>query len=70
MIEFLVDINSVMYISLDRKKKIPITTKLHAIGYSNDKDILDIFGLANEVVSNWAVLEKHTGRRLAVRNVM
>ncbi|WP_419241913.1 DNA-directed RNA polymerase subunit beta [Cardinium endosymbiont of Nabis limbatus] len=66
-IEFSVDINSVMYIYLDRKKKIPITTMLRAIGYSSDKDILDIFGLADEVEASKDVLEKHIGRKLAAR---
>ncbi|MCT4696983.1 MAG: DNA-directed RNA polymerase subunit beta [Candidatus Cardinium sp.] len=66
-IEFSVDINSVMYIYLDRKKKIPITTMLRAIGYSSDKDILDIFGLADEVKATRAVLEKEMGRKLAAR---
>ncbi|WP_114910410.1 DNA-directed RNA polymerase subunit beta [Cardinium endosymbiont of Sogatella furcifera] len=66
-IEFSVDINSVMYIYLDRKKKIPITTMLRAIGYSSDKDILDIFGLADEVKATRAVLEKQMGRKLAAR---
>ena len=57
-IEFSVDINSVMSIYVDRKKKIPITTMLRAIGYSSDKDILDIFGLADEVEVTKTVLQK------------
>ncbi|CCM10115.1 DNA-directed RNA polymerase subunit beta [Cardinium endosymbiont cEper1 of Encarsia pergandiella] len=66
-IEFSVDINSVMYIYLDRKKKIPITTMLRAIGYSSDKDILGIFGLADEVEASGPGLEKYIGRKLAAR---
>lgn len=66
-IEFSVDINAVMYIYVDRKKKIPITTMLRAIGYSSDKDILDIFGLSDEVVATREVLESHIGRKLAAR---
>lgn len=66
-IEFSVDINSVMYIYLDRKKKIPITTMLRAIGYSSDKDILDIFGLADEIEATRAILQENIGRKLAAR---
>ncbi|MBX9890583.1 MAG: DNA-directed RNA polymerase subunit beta [Amoebophilaceae bacterium] len=66
-IEFLVDVNGVMYVYVDRKKKIPVTTMLRAIGYSSDKDILDIYGLADEVETTTAVLESHIGRKLAAR---
>ncbi|WP_260215029.1 DNA-directed RNA polymerase subunit beta [Candidatus Cardinium hertigii] len=66
-IEFSVDINSVMYIYVDRKKKIPITTMLRAIGYSSDKDILDIFGLSEEVEATRETLESHMGRKIAAR---
>ncbi|TDG95456.1 DNA-directed RNA polymerase subunit beta [Cardinium endosymbiont of Culicoides punctatus] len=66
-IEFTVDIGSVMYIYVDRKKKIPITTMLRAIGYSSDKDILDIFGLSDEVAVTRETLEQHKGRKLAAR---
>ncbi|WP_339044780.1 DNA-directed RNA polymerase subunit beta [Cardinium endosymbiont of Tipula unca] len=66
-IEFSVDINAVMYIYVDRKKKIPITTMLRAIGYGSDKDILDIFGLSDEVAATREVLESHMGRKLAAR---
>ena len=66
-IEFLVDVNGVMYVYVDRKKKIPVTTMLRAIGFSSDKDILDLFGLADEVETSKAVLESHIGRKLAAR---
>ena len=48
-IEFATDINNVMYAYIDRKKKLPVTTLLRAIGFENDKDILEIFNLAEEV---------------------
>ena len=64
-IEFLVDVNAVMYIYVDRKKKIPATTVLRAIGYSSDKDILQLFGVADEVKVSREVLECHVGRKLA-----
>ncbi len=66
-IEFTTDINSVMYAYIDRKKKLPVTTLFRAIGYETDKDILEIFGLADEVKANKAALKKCVGRRLAAR---
>ena len=66
-IEFATDINNVMYAYIDRKKKLPVTTLLRAIGYETDKDILDIFGLANEVKVNKTNLKKHIGSKLASR---
>ena len=66
-IEFATDINSVMYAYIDRKKKLPVTTLFRAIGYETDKDILEIFGLADEVKISKANLKKLVGRRLAAR---
>ncbi|MDG5799851.1 DNA-directed RNA polymerase subunit beta [Marinilabiliaceae bacterium ANBcel2] len=66
-IEFATDINSVMYAYIDRKKKLPVTTLLRAIGYESDKDILEIFDLADEVKVSKAALKKVIGRRLAAR---
>jgi DNA-directed RNA polymerase subunit beta len=66
-IEFATDINNVMYAYIDRKKKFPVTTLLRAIGYQTDKDILEIFGLADEVKVSKAALKKVTGRKLAAR---
>ena len=66
-IEFATDINSVMYAYIDRKKKFPVTTLLRAIGFQTDKDILEIFGLADEVKVSKAGLKKAVGRRLAAR---
>ena len=66
-IEFSTDVNNVMYAYIDRKKKFPVTTLLRAIGYSTDKDILEIFGLAEEVKVNKATLKKSVGRKLAAR---
>ena len=66
-IEFATDINNVMYAYIDRKKKLPVTTLLRAIGYESDKDILDIFGLASEVKVNKTNLKKCIGCRLAAR---
>ncbi len=66
-IEFATDINSVMYAYIDRKKKFPVTTLLRAIGYQSDKDILEIFGLADEVKVSKAGLKKVVGRKLAAR---
>lgn len=66
-IEFATDINNVMYAYIDRKKKLPVTTLLRAIGYESDKDILDIFGLANEVKVNKTNLKKCIGSKLAAR---
>ncbi|MFW5659070.1 MAG: DNA-directed RNA polymerase subunit beta, partial [Bacteroidota bacterium] len=66
-IEFSTDVNHVMYAYIDGKKKFPITTLLRAIGYSTDKDILELFGLAEEVKANKTQLKKVLGRRLAAR---
>ncbi|MDR0982871.1 MAG: DNA-directed RNA polymerase subunit beta [Culturomica sp.] len=66
-IEFATDINNVMYAYIDRKKKLPVTTLLRAIGFETDKDILEIFGLADEIVVSKAGLNKVIGRRLAAR---
>jgi DNA-directed RNA polymerase subunit beta len=66
-IEFATDINSVMYAYIDRKKKLPVTTLFRAIGYETDKDILEIFGLADEVKANKSSLKKAVGRKLAAR---
>jgi DNA-directed RNA polymerase, beta subunit len=66
-IEFATDINNVMYAYIDRKKKLPVTTLLRAIGYEGDKDILDIFGLANEIKANKTSLKKVVGNKLAAR---
>ncbi len=66
-IEFATDINNVMYAYIDRKKKLPVTTLLRAIGYESDKDILEIFGLAEEVKVSKAALKKVEGRKLAAR---
>jgi DNA-directed RNA polymerase subunit beta len=67
--EFTTDINNIMYAYIDRKKKLPITTLLRAIGYETDKDILEIFNLAEEVKVNKASLKRVVGRRLAARVV-
>ena len=66
-IEFATDINSVMYAYIDRKKKLPVTTLLRAIGYESDKDILEIFDLADEVRVSKAGLKRVLGRRLVAR---
>ncbi len=66
-IEFATDINNVMYAYIDRKKKLPVTTLLRAIGFENDKDILEIFNLAEEVKANKTNLKKVVGRKLAAR---
>ena len=66
-IEFATDINNVMYAYIDRKKKLPVTTLLRAIGFENDKDILEIFNLAEEVKVNKTNLKKMVGRKLAAR---
>ncbi|MBK6390495.1 MAG: DNA-directed RNA polymerase subunit beta [Saprospiraceae bacterium] len=65
--EFSTDINTVMYAYIDRKKKFPVTTLLRAIGFDSDKDILDLFGLAEEVVVNAKNLQENIGRKLAAR---
>ena len=67
--EFTTDINNVMYAYIDRKKKLPITTLLRAIGYESDKDILDIFELAEEVKVNRNNLKRVLGKQLAARVV-
>ncbi|HMM11362.1 MAG TPA: DNA-directed RNA polymerase subunit beta [Bacteroidales bacterium] len=67
--EFSTDINNVMYAYIDRKKKLPVTTLLRAIGYETDKDILEIFNLAEEVKVSKAGLKRVLGRKLAARVV-
>ncbi len=66
-IEFATDINNVMYAYIDRKKKLPVTTLLRAIGYESDKDILEIFDLADELKVSKTGLKKVVGRKLAAR---
>ncbi len=66
-IEFATDINNVMYAYIDRKKKLPVTTLLRAIGYESDRQILEIFNLAEEVKVSKAGLSRVLGRRLAAR---
>lgn len=66
-IEFATDINNVMYAYIDRKKKLPVTTMLRAIGYESDKDILQIFDLAEEIKVNKKNMKVAIGRRLAAR---
>ena len=66
-IEFATDINNVMYAYIDRKKKLPVTTLLRAIGFENDKDILQIFDLAEEVKATRENLKSYLGRKLAAR---
>lgn len=65
--EFATDINTVMYAYIDRKKKFPVTTLLRAIGFDSDRDILNIFGLAEEIKANEKELTKAVGRKLAAR---
>ncbi|MEI6747917.1 MAG: DNA-directed RNA polymerase subunit beta [Bacteroidota bacterium] len=65
--EFTTDINNVMYAYIDRKKKLPVTTLLRAIGYESDKDILEIFDLAEEIKVTKVGLKKVIGRKLAAR---
>jgi DNA-directed RNA polymerase subunit beta len=67
--EFTTDINNVMYAYIDRKKKLPVTTLLRAIGYETDKDILDIFDIAEEVKATKANLKKYVGQKFAARVV-
>ena len=64
-IEFATDINKVMYAYIDRKKKLPVTTLLRAIGFESDKEILDCFGLAEEIKVNKENLQNIVGRTLA-----
>ncbi|MCD8206356.1 MAG: DNA-directed RNA polymerase subunit beta, partial [Bacteroidales bacterium] len=66
-IEFATDINNVMYAYIDRKKKLPVTTLLRAIGYNSDKDIIDIFGLADEISADEETLKANEGRKLAAK---
>ncbi|MCT8338431.1 DNA-directed RNA polymerase subunit beta [Flavobacteriaceae bacterium TK19130] len=66
-IEFATDINSVMYAYIDRKKKLPVTTLFRAIGFERDKDILEIFDLAEEIKATKTGLKKYLGRKLAAR---
>ena len=65
--EFATDINNVMYAYIDRKKKFPVTTLLRSIGYEIDKDILELFGMADEVKTDKKTLGKYIGKRLAAR---
>ena len=65
--EFATDINNVMYAYIDRKKKFPVTTLLRSIGYETDKDILELFGMADEVKGDKKSLSKYIGKRLAAR---
>ncbi len=65
--EFATDINNVMYAYIDRKKKFPVTTLLRSIGFDSDKEILTIFGLAEEIKANKTQLKKAIGRKLAAR---
>lgn len=68
-IEFTTDINNVMYAYIDRKKKLPVTTLLRAIGFETDKDILEIFGLAQEIKVSKVALKRLLGAKLAARVV-
>src|ERR1700712_3125498 len=65
--EFATDINNVMYAYIDRKKKFPVTTLLRSIGFETDKDILELFGMSEEVPATPANLKKAIGKRLAAR---
>jgi len=65
--EFATDINNVMYAYIDRKKKFPVTTLLRSIGFETDKDILELFGMADEIKADRKALESNIGRRLAAR---
>jgi DNA-directed RNA polymerase subunit beta len=65
--EFATDINNVMFAYIDRKKKFPVTTLLRSIGFETDKDILELFGMADEVKTEKKVLDKLVGKRLAAR---
>ena len=65
--EFATDINNVMYAYIDRKKKFPVTTLLRSIGFETDKDILELFGMADEVNADKKTLSKHVGKKLAAR---
>ncbi len=65
--EFATDINNVMYAYIDRKKKFPVTTLLRSIGFETDKDILELFGMADEVKAEKKALENYLGKKLAAR---
>ena len=65
--EFATDINNVMYAYIDRKKKFPVTTLLRSIGFETDKDILELFGMADEVKGEKKALDKYLGKKLAAR---
>jgi DNA-directed RNA polymerase subunit beta len=65
--EFATDINNVMYAYIDRKKKFPVTTLLRSIGFETDKDILELFGMADEVKADKKSLTKYLGKRFAAR---
>ena len=65
--EFATDINNVMFAYIDRKKKFPVTTLLRSIGFETDKDILELFGMANEVKADKKTLQSYLGKRLAAR---
>ena len=65
--EFATDINNVMYAYIDRKKKFPVTTLLRSIGFETDKDILELFGMADEVKADKKSLDKFLGKKLAAR---
>jgi len=65
--EFATDINNVMYAYIDRKKKFPVTTLLRSIGFETDKDILELFGMADEVKADKKTLSNHIGKKLAAR---
>jgi DNA-directed RNA polymerase subunit beta len=65
--EFATDINNVMYAYIDRKKKFPVTTLLRSIGFETDKDILELFGMADEVKADKKILANQVGRKLAAR---
>ena len=65
--EFATDINNVMYAYIDRKKKFPVTTLLRSIGFETDKDILELFGMADEVKAEKKTLANYIGKRLAAR---
>ncbi|MFM2016035.1 MAG: DNA-directed polymerase subunit beta [Bacteroidota bacterium] len=66
-IEFATDVNNVMYAYIDRKKKFPVTTLLRSIGFETDKDILELFGMADEVKADKKTLANQVGRKLAAR---
>jgi DNA-directed RNA polymerase subunit beta len=65
--EFATDINNVMYAYIDRKKKFPVTTLLRSIGFESDKDILELFGMADEVKAEKKTLSQYIGKKLAAR---